>query len=710
MITSFEVASIFRIKDEATFTLNYMSEKVTEFNLMVKEARENLAAMSGVRLSGLSARLGGLTDQAVKLKQSFGTTFAAMDTGITSAVAEVRLLADEWRAVASAAVAAGRATRGIGIGSAAVASAVNPRARVVGAHGGGDGVHVSSLGVPLPGGHASIRGGGNVAMIGAGALAYGIYEESKFEDAAFRAMYTAGIPVDKEERTRRMTELRNLVQKETTRTGAPIGDIEEALLTGLRQFAGLPWKDRLKIMPDLIEGAAAEAVLKGHGTTVTEGMEVFTGLAHMTKEYSPEQIKKLIPGFAYLSTVDPEKIKQIEKAASYAVPVLQSGLGIDPMDTMLLVAALQRGGVTNTKSGTWIREMAIRAMPGTSVLSRTAFKKHEEALRAFGLVDASGKPTWFTDGKPDVIKMLDIAGAHAQSIPLTERAAYERQLFGARGSGAMAILSDPAVIKQVHVLREEMAAFKTGETFFEEYEKASPVQQFRDAWADLQRVLMDIGKSALPPVTQGLGIIDDFLKKLAPFLPKGDSKTAGGAVVGSMVGGALGWRFGQPLAGAAAGAVVGADIASSHSFRGGFLGAVEDTFRLGWDFLSDHANHPISKIELPKIEKQSYLLDMPGRNESRSISLNVVPPPSPDKTAPGRVSVMARPIVNVPSPSSQQAVQKTIQVSTTINLDGRKIAEAVTKHQVEEAAGPAEGAPYHDSTYSTMPPDFALAL
>ncbi len=85
-------------------------------------------------------------------------------------------------------------------------------------------------------------------------------------------------------------------------------------------------------------------------------------------------------------------------------------------------------------------------------------------------------------------------------------------------------------------------------------------------------------------------------------------------------------------------------------------------------------------------------------------------PPSPDTTASEHVSVVTRPIVNVPSPPSQQAAQKTIQVSTTINLDGRKIAEAVTKHQVEEGAGPPEGAPYHDSTYSTIPPDFALAL
>lgn len=645
MITTFEVASVFKIRDEATAVLTRMAEKVADFNLMVKEARENLAGMGRLRLSGLSARLEGLTDQAAKLKQSFGATFTAMDTGITSAVAEVRLLADEWRAVAGAATAAARATRGVG--AAALPGGINPRARIAGPHGGGGGVHVSSLGVPLPGGHASIRAGGNAVMAAAGALAYGMYEEAQFEDAAFRAMYTAGVPSDVGVRSNRMKELRDLVQRETVATGAPIGDVEEAVLTGLRQFAGMPWEDRMKVMPDLLEGAAQEARLKGHGTTVNEAMEVFTGLAHMTKEYSPEAIKKLIPEFAYLSTVDPEKIKQMEKAASYAVPILQSGLDVDPADTLLLTAALQRGGVTNTKSGTWIREMAIRAMPGTSLQSQTAFKKHEAALKAFGLVDDKGNPTWFTDGKPDLIKMLDVTGEHAQSIPLTERAAYERQLFGAQGAGAMAILSDPAVIKQVHVLREEMEKFKPGEAFFAEYRQGSPVQKFRETWADLQKVLMDIGGTALPLVVQGLNVLDGILKEIAPFLPKGDSKTAGGVAAGAIVGGVGGYAVGG-LPGAAVGTVVGGavggDIASRPGLHGGgFLGALEDAVKL-------------LKLALDKFS----------------------------------------------------AAERPIQLSSTLNVDGRKMAEVVTKYQVQEGAGPAEGAPYHDSTYSTAPIDFAL--
>jgi hypothetical protein len=38
--------------------------------------------------------------------------------------------------------------------------------------------------------------------------------------------------------------------------------------------------------------------------------------------------------------------------------------------------------------------MALRAMPGTSMMSKMAFKKHEEALKEVGLVD---------DGQADLV-------------------------------------------------------------------------------------------------------------------------------------------------------------------------------------------------------------------------------------------------------------------------------------------------------------------
>src|SRR6202012_5023033 len=163
----------------------------------------------------------------------------------------------------------------------------------------------------------------------------------------------------------------------------------------------------IDVLPEMLRAATIESRLKGESPE--ESMKALMGLAHMTKQYPPEDIKKLAPAFAFLSTANPGSLSSIERAAGYAVPLLQSGLEIDPMQSLLPGTALTRAGATSTKSGTWLREMAVRALPGTSMMSKMAFKKHEEALKALGLVDASDKPTWFTDGKPDLFKMLDIA-------------------------------------------------------------------------------------------------------------------------------------------------------------------------------------------------------------------------------------------------------------------------------------------------------------
>jgi hypothetical protein len=77
----------------------------------------------------------------------------------------------------------------------------------------------------------------------------------------------------------------------------------------------------------MLRAATTEARLKGGNPK--EAMSALVGLADMTKQYSPEAIKKLAPAFAFLSTANPGSLGSIERAAGYAVPLLQSGLEIE---------------------------------------------------------------------------------------------------------------------------------------------------------------------------------------------------------------------------------------------------------------------------------------------------------------------------------------------------------------------------------------------
>jgi hypothetical protein len=566
MISSFEVGSVFKIVDQATPVLRNILRGVVQIDEALSIARANAAKFAATPLAGLLKQMQGVSGEAL-----------AIDRNVAAAVASTSLMAKEWDGVRASAVAATRAinaaTRasvpaaGLAAGGGGAGIPILP-GRGGGRHGPRPGgFHVSGLSTKIPGGHMTFRGGGNAALATMGALGYGLYEEAEFEDAAFRAMFTAGVPTDQMKAQNRFKALRDMIQSAMVATGAPVHDLEEATLTGIRQFAGMPWEDRMKIMPQLLEAAAAEAKLKG-GTTVEQGMESLTGLAHMTKSYTPEQIAKLAPKFAYLSATSPLKLKQIEGAAGYAVPLLQSGLEIDPFETLLLQATMQRAGILNTKSGTWIREMAKRAMPGTSLMSKIAFKKHESALREVGLVDDNDKPTWFNaQGKPDLIKMLDIAGENAQKIPLERRAGLEQALFGTQGAGAFSVLADAKIREQIKHLRGEMDEFKTGFDFFEKYMKESPVQQARVAWGELQTVLMDIGSVVLPPLNEALKQFAGSLRFLKDSLPAPQKGSLGeGMAPGAIIGGVVGLPFGLPWLGAAIGAVLGGLYTKSKGF------------------------------------------------------------------------------------------------------------------------------------------------
>src|SRR5258708_9394113 len=168
------------------------------------------------------------------------------------------------------------------------------------------------------------------------------------------------------------------------------------------------------------------------------------------------------------------------------------------------------------------------------MMSKFAFKKHEGALKELGLVDDKGKPTWFDEkGKPDPMKMLDIAGARASAIPLERRAGLERQLFGAQGGGGFALLADPAVREQILALQKDMNSpeFKNRYAgFTEAYKEGSTLQQARTAIAEFNITMMDLGKDILPSVNVALKDFKSGLQSLRGILPGVDAK--GAATIG----------------------------------------------------------------------------------------------------------------------------------------------------------------------------------
>lgn len=554
MITSFEVGAVFKVINEASPALRQILKQVRDLNVAVEKARANLALLGKGAMPGLAG-----------------------------AVAETDALATAWGLVArnarlaqaalgSATGAAGRAGRAAGAANAAAAAGGGGRRALGNYLAGGGGVHVQGPRFGVPGGsHVRLGGAG---MAGAGLMGYGVYEAAQMEDAVWQLIYHSG----QEQNDTNRSKFRKILQDSMSESGYSLHDIAESAKQEIRMFQGTKGGG-IDVLPEMLRAATIESRMKGESPE--EAMKALIGLAHMTKEYSPEAIKKLAPAFAFLSTANPSRLGSIERAAGYAVPLLQSGLEIDPIQTLLMGTALTRAGAVNTRSGTWLREMAIRAMPGTSLMSKLAYKKHEQALKELGL-SQNGKPTWFTNGKPDLFKMMEIAGEHADKIPVSRRAAIERSLFGAQGSGAFALLADPAVKEQVLALRKEMESpeFRNRyATFSETYKAGSTVQNARTAMADFNIAMMELAKTALPAVNVALGNFKGILDTIKGVLPsgadgKGAANVGGDAITGAVAGAAAGAVYG--VAGGPVGAVGGAAIGG---IAGGVYGVADQYFK-----------------------------------------------------------------------------------------------------------------------------------
>jgi len=521
MLTSFEVGSVFQIIDRASPVIAKLAREMTDFGKLVATTKKELQSLGNLKLGGLNTNLKTATDQVVALKDAAERAAGTIASSTKAAEASVQQLTAQWRNAEKAALAAGAAARG----SVPSIGGRNPRQGISGAHSGGAGRsswHLPSAGVPMPGGgHAGYRAGGDAEMAGALLIGAAALEEAKLEDSiSLMLWHSSQAPTAANKKN-----FRDLIQTTASQTGFSYEEISKAATDEIRLLKGTPGRG-LDILPEMLKAAATESRLKG--TSLDNSMQALVGLAHMEKGYSAEEIKTMAPMFGFLSTANPQSLKQMETAASYAMPLLQSQLGMDPSDVLFSTTALARAGALNTKSGTWVRSAFERALPpDPRTMSEKAYARKMEEMGALGLVDGSGKSTVLDpSGKRiDIEKFLTTVRTHADSMDIATRNSMIKGVFGEQGARGVDMLMDPKVRQQEQALKGEFPEWKQKyATFMEDYSKQSPVQQFRQSWQDLLNVLTDIGTIALPGCLSGLKQFDDLLKFAASVLPTNPMK------------------------------------------------------------------------------------------------------------------------------------------------------------------------------------------
>ena len=533
MISEGEIGAIFSIVDEASPVLRALAE---QFNALqgsidkLKLAFKEIKLPPGVvkSITNMSAAMDKATVAAGKLEGSFGDIGAAAESGSTKTSASFGKI-DESIATTQGKLAALKAelrTTG-SVGGFGGGAPPGIRERALG-HGGGG--HFNNQHIPTPGGSGFSVPGGPLMAAGA-AVGYGAFLESEFEDQAARMILTGQMNRDV-----KMTDMpvfkqiRETLQNISQSTGYSPKEVGEAMLGVERQFAGLSLDKRLTIENTISPYAAAEARLKE--TNFKDSFESLVGLTHMTGTYDPAKIPELMRQFSYASLITPASIPQFKNALSYSLPMLHAGLDMDPSSVMFLTAMMQTAGVTNTKSGTWLRSFFERAAPPLD--DTPASLKRLGALERMGLADDQRRQLWMVNGangKPDwdasILKLSESINKWAKATSPVERIATLQAGFGERGGGFGALMNLPEFIAQFPNLESKMKAFQGGADVVDYLAKNSPMQQFRQGWADLQNVLMDIGTVALPPAIAGLTQLDAALKT-AMRLPSDVEQSAKG--------------------------------------------------------------------------------------------------------------------------------------------------------------------------------------
>jgi len=470
-----------------------------------------LTRFAGLR-TGAVAELQGIGAAAPELFQPIVSAATAaseeaigsigrINEAIKASVAEMRGLNTEAAAVAARSSGGGMAAAGAGAGSNRVG-----RAR----HGG---PHFGRVGTEIPGGHASL--GGGPAMAAAGIIGYGVYEAAEMRDEVNRLMITGQVDAEKWGATR--DQLGKLLMDSASLTTFSVKQVGEALSKSERAMSGLDVQTKMSVTKELIPYAAAEAKLKE--TSLAESLQAMVGLAHMTGVYEPDKIRDLARKFTYVSLSTNSSLPQFEKTLSYSMPILRTGMGMDPDTIMALTAVSQNAGITSTKSGTWLRSFFQGSEP--AVGGGKAAVEHNNALRDMGLLDRDDMPTWKVtgaDGKTDwnasVAKEGGIIQQHLAGVPIDQRMGVVKNIWGERGGASASMLSMGTFVDQFVTLAGKIQKFQGGADALEEYAKDNPLQKGREAWRDFQNVLIDIGNTTLPTVNSALTNLDIVLKAL----------------------------------------------------------------------------------------------------------------------------------------------------------------------------------------------------
>jgi hypothetical protein len=732
MITSFEVGSIFRIVNQATPQLRAILKAVTELDTAIEATRKNLTGLARTKLVGVGNQFKAITAEVVTLDRSlagaanaigrFAKAPAAL-TGITSAVAgqsaAVQVLADEWAKVAASATTAATAIRSAGrlrlpppggIGGGTGAGGI-PRGgsggggggtgRGGGRHGPRQGWHMGRFGasIPVGPGHVHTSTPTSVPWVAAGAGLFGIYE----------LMKNAEEPMHQEA----MLRLLNIDQPTIGRMSSEARDIAVAVpgsgyskniqnMGELYSIVGA--EGAMAIAPKLAEIDRVQSIVGGKGKdqgsayVLTRATELMGKLTNpVTHQVDMKLFGSIIDNMSRMSIASHGKVTPEEwlNYAKQAGPAA-GNLDIDGLYTTAAIIQAMGGNRAGTAAAAIQRQFAGGVM--------TASKAGE--LEQLGIF----KPGDYEVGKGghvlvkndaakafvDKLQRDPLDAVASELIPALEKHGYTtneaitKELYRFLGTSPeqreiYEIIRGREQIKQE---RERAKAALPPGTAISTLNASDPdavTSGFTTAFKDLLGALGSPLMANSIPTIRGMTTAMNEMsaaagkdKQTTTVVTSGLAGTVGGALLGA----GAGFLVAGP-AGVVPGAIYGAGGGGMLGTAYGVMVAPPLSLEQQQERKDQRSLRSIDNGWFMSRKRRTSDPDPESSvwNDSSKSSWNVVPPPQKIDIAP---------------------------VPVTIQLDGQKVGEATIKYMVAQGNGPAQGAPYVDTTRGGSTFDFAL--
>jgi TP901 family phage tail tape measure protein len=435
------------------------------------------------------------------------------------------------------------------------------------------------------------------------------------------------------------------------------------------------------LLPAYAKYADVQLLLKG--TPYTQSVNDALRAAHGAGHYDPASLSKYLDLLTKASLIVPGSNSEVVRGLAYFQNTAKTALGMDDENSILAVALANRLGFAGTRGGNNLTAALTRSIPG--VFGSGLLKgKSAEALRDMGMVDAQGHAKVFgKDGKFDMMTWMGLTADFVTRELASNPANVARQnimrdfshAYGVNGMRLGAALGSPQAIEQWNQIGAQFDEFGGFEGMQKRFADDSVSQQWQNAKTNFISAMTELGTTLLPTATKYLKELNTHLGKLIEWMSKNPGKvgeyakniaklalalgglgivsTVTGAITGLVT--ALGLLQAAAIAAASAAAANTTATTVSRAGKAGVLGltgwlAYEAATMLGADKLGNW------------LGGKAYDFAHPYNPNANSTTLH-----------------------------------------THTYIDGKKVAESVTKHQAKAFSVPQTGSSFYDALQGPMP-------